>query len=192
MAVRLALIRVAPYTPAPQAQATAESSAGQLARSVELPDLMPQPAPIPRLPFAAICGLGALASVAGGVGMASSMGGSPDTLVGVGIALALLAGLCLAALAGPPLVTDDNWGLVVLGVSGVRTMAALGAMLVLVEVQGLDRKPAVYAMLAGTVVMLVAEAGAAVWLISRRDRQRVTVKDQLQNPAGLGPGSVDG
>lgn len=127
-----------------------------------------------------------------GVGMASAVGGSAATLMGVGVALTLLAGLCLAAMVGPPLVKPETWGLVVLGVSGLRTMAALGAMLVLVEVQGLDRKPAVYGLLLGTMVMLVAEAGAAVWLISKRDQRRLALKNVEKNPTGSGPGSVDG
>ncbi len=152
-------------------------------------------APIPRVPFAVACGVGAVASVLTGLATASGAGGGQDVLIGVGIALGLLAAMSIVPLIGPPLISAESWGLAVLGVSGLRTIGALGAMLVLIEVQGLARKPAVYGLLIGTVVMLIAEAGAAVWLLSRRERLRTVRAGKTENafnPTGDVPGSVNG
>ncbi len=120
----------------------------------------------------------AIASVVAlGVGLwaASAVGAAGMTLVAIGAVIAAGAALCIIPLMGPPLVKPDNWGMVVLGISGVRTLLAMGAMLVLVEVMNLDRKGVVYGLLAGVVVLMVAEAVAAVWLLSARERARASV-----------------
>lgn len=157
-------------------------------------------APIPRRPFAIGCGVGAIVSIGLGLLIASAMGGGgggggvgdggSQVLISVGFVLAVGAALSLVPLAGPPLVTPERWGLVVMGVSAVRTFAVLGMMLLLLEGQGLPRKPVVYAILAGTFVMMVVEASVAVYLLGRREQARVAMKQQnKQVDAGASEGS---
>jgi hypothetical protein len=132
--------------------------------------------PIPRTPYAVLVGGAAVLSVGLGTLIAAQMGAP---LAGqVAIAAALILGALLAAipLLPAPLITPERWGMAVLAVSGARTMAALGAMLILIELQGLPRKPVVYAILAGTFVMMLVEAMAAVWFLSRRDRLRAPLR----------------
>lgn len=129
-------------------------------------------APIPRTPYAAVMAAASVVGMGAGIAAASSAGGT--SAVTAAVAGVLAVGIVLAAvpLLGPPLVRPETWGLVVLGVSGARTLLALAGMLVLIEVQDLDRRPVVYGVLAGTLVLMTAECAAAVWLLGRRERQR--------------------
>lgn len=107
-----------------------------------------------------------------GIAVAGSAGGTGAVTAAVAGVLAVGVVLAAVPLLGHPLVRPETWGLVVLGVSAARTLLALGGMLVLIEVQGLDRRPVVYGVLAGTLVMMIAEGAAAAWLLNRRERQR--------------------
>lgn len=143
---------------------------------------------IPRRPFAlavipagvASVVLGVLVAAMGGSGeggtvgaaSAASMGGSTMTLASIGLVLGLGAVLALVPLMGPPLVTAERWGMVVLCISGLRTMLAMFAMMVLIQILQLERKPVVFGLLTGTLVMMIVEAAAAVVLLSRRERLR--------------------
>lgn len=131
-------------------------------------------APIPRLPYAAMVGFGALVSIGAGVWVAAAVGGQAGVQTSVAAVLVIGVLLAVVPLMGPPLVTPDRWGMMVLAVSGIRTMLAMGGMLVLIEVQGLERRPVVYGLLTGTLLMMAIEAMAAVWLLSRRERARST------------------
>jgi hypothetical protein len=128
--------------------------------------------PIPRTPYATAIGAAGLLSIVLGTGIAASAGG--DWGVQSAVATVLVMGALLAALplVGPPLVTPERWGMIVLGVSAARTFLAAGAMLILLEVQGLDRRPVVYGVLSGTLLMMMLEAAAAVWMLTRRERLR--------------------
>ncbi len=118
-------------------------------------------------------------AIAAGLFMAWRGGADADTLVAIGIALGVLASVCVVPLLGPPLVSDDSWGMVVLGTGAMRTMLALGAMLVLIEMQGLPRRPVAAGILTGAVMMMVAEAVAAVRLLAWRDRQKAALRGAM-------------
>lgn len=142
-------------------------------------------APIPNRPFALV--MGVTSAVALGLALLASWaaGGDAPTLLAIaGVMLAACA-VGLVALIGPPLVTPTNWALVVLASTMMQTMLALGAMLVLIEISGLPRRPVVIGLLAGTFVLMIGEAVAAVWLLARRDRLR-TVGDGTIGGAGSG------
>lgn len=128
-------------------------------------------APIPRTPYAAVMAAASLVGMGVGLAAASSAGASPAVLMAVGAVLGIGVVLAAAPIVAQPLIKPEVWGLAVLAASGSRTLLALGGMLVLIEMQGLERRPVVYGLLAGTLVMMVAEGAAAAWLLTRRDRQ---------------------
>ncbi len=132
--------------------------------------------PIPRRPFALVCALGVVLSVGAGVGVAASAGASSMVLLAIGAVLLAGGALCVLPLLGPPLVTPERWGLVVMMASMARTGLAMVAMLYMVEVLGLPRRPVVIGLLTGTLIMMAIEALAAVWLLSRRERQRAVAR----------------
>lgn len=117
--------------------------------------------------------------------------GGPDigqsVLVAVGAALLLSAAFALIPMVGPPLVPSDRWGMAVMMASMGRTLAAMGAMVMLLEVQGLPRKPVVYGVLSGVFVMMMAEAMIAVWLLNKRDRELAILR---QSASGKLPSSI--
>jgi hypothetical protein len=117
----------------------------------------------------------ALASALGiglGVLVARGVGGGPDVLGPIAAALALAAIVMVVPLVGPPLVTAHTWGLAAMGASMGRTLLAMGGMMVLITVLGLPAKPVVYGLLSGAVLMMAAEAGIAVRVLARVDRDR--------------------
>lgn len=126
-------------------------------------------APIQRQPFALACGVATVAGIAIALALASRGGGEGLTLAAVAACIAAFGALCLVPLMGPPLVTSDRFGMVVFGVSGVRTMLVLGAMIGLTEGAGLPKTPVVHALLGGVLPIMVGEALAAAWVIHRRD-----------------------
>ncbi len=154
--------------------------------------------PIPTRPFALAITLGGLASIGLGVLAALAAGSAdsaapaaaaadqvaaaatasaavpPMTLAAIAAVLALGVVIAFAPLIGPPLVTPDRWGLIVLMVSGARTLLAMGAMMAMIQILHLERKPVVYGVLTGTVVMMTVEALAAVALLNRRERLRAS------------------
>lgn len=134
-------------------------------------------APIPRLPFAAICAVASCAAVTLGVLVASQAGGAGETLFSIAGVLIVASALCLIPLIGPPLVTPERWGIAVMLASGARTMVALFALLVLIEVHGAPRRPVVFGVLTGVTILMTAEAVAAVWLLSRRERLKADSRD---------------
>lgn len=128
---------------------------------------------IPRLGYGVTMAVSCAAAIGAGLFMANRAGANADTLGAVAIALTVLASVCVVPLLGPPLVSDQSWGLVVLGCGAMRTMLALGAMLVLIEVQGLERRPVVMGILIGAMGMMIAEAAVAVRALAARDRHRL-------------------
>jgi hypothetical protein len=120
---------------------------------------------------ASVVALGAALLIAGSV-----YEGSPEargmTLACIGAVVAAGAALCVVPLMGPPLVTPDRWGMIVLGISGGRTLLGMGAMLILIEAFAMDRKAVVYGVLAGVTTLMIAEAVVAVLLLSQRERAR--------------------
>ncbi|MDX2117493.1 MAG: hypothetical protein SFY96_04845 [Planctomycetota bacterium] len=120
---------------------------------------------------ASVVALGAALLIAGAVyeGSAEARG---MTLACIGAVIAAGAALCVVPLLGPPLVTPDRWGMIVLGISGGRTLLGMGAMLILIEAFAMDRKSVVYGVLAGVTTLMIAEAVVAVLLLSQRERAR--------------------
>lgn len=110
-----------------------------------------------------------VSAIATGVFAAWAGGGDNGVLTAVATALAASAAITLGpVLVRPPLVRMNLWGMVVLGAISARMLAAICGMLVLIEVLGLAKAPVVYGLLTGTLVLMAAEAGAAVWLLNRR------------------------
>lgn len=132
-------------------------------------------APIPRSLYALLMTGAGVAALAAGllVARAAAAEGDADFLLPVAGSLLFSIALAVVPLLGPPLVTPPRWGLVVLGVTATRTLVAMGAMLILLEILGLPRRPVVYGLLSGTLLLLVADAIGAVWLLSRRDAARI-------------------
>lgn len=128
--------------------------------------------PIPTRPYAIVMLLTGSLALGLGLFVSRALGGEGTTLLAVGGALLVGVLLSVIPLLGRPLVTPDNWGLVVLGVSLGRTLLALGAMAILVELSGLPRRPVVIPLLVCTLLVMIAEAATAVWLLSRRERLR--------------------
>jgi hypothetical protein len=133
--------------------------------------------PIPTRPYAIVMLLTGGLALGLGVFISQALGGEGTTLLAVGGALLACVLLSVIPMLGRPLVTPDNWGIVVLGVSLGRTLLALGAMAIYVEMSGLPRRPVVIPLLTCTLVLMVAEAVTAVWLLSRRDRLRSITPD---------------
>ncbi len=132
-------------------------------------------APIPRAPFAIAMSIASVIALGVALWAASAVGAAGMTLAAIAAVVLAGAALCIIPLIGPPLVKPDNWGMVVLGISGARTLLGMGAMLILVEAMDLDRKGVVYGLLAGIITLMVAEAIVAVWLLSARERARASV-----------------
>ena len=130
---------------------------------------------MPRGFFAVSCAVATIAGMGIGIAMASGAGGEGMTLTAIAGAILAFGAMCIVPLIGPPLVTADRFGLVVFGVSGLRTMLVLGAMLLLIEALGLPRRPVVTGLLGGVLPIMIAEAFAAVVLIHRRDQSRIHV-----------------
>ncbi len=152
---------------------------------------------IPRKPYAMVMLIACAASIALGIGIAAIAGaagehGGDQTRVMLAIGLTMLAGLSLCALplAGPPLVTAERWGLMVLMASVGRTLLVLSAMVVLVEALGLPRQAIGYGLLSGALLMMFAEAGIAVHLLMKRERLRESSRGVLHpaaNPSVSAP-----
>jgi hypothetical protein len=136
---------------------------------------------IPKAPFAIAMAAGTLAALAVGVWLAASQGGEGATLLAIAGVIAACAALCVVPLLGEPVVTPERWGLVVMGCSAFRTLIAMFGMMVLIQVQGLERKPVVYGVLSGAFLLMTVEALAAVWLLNKRESRRL----QLARSSGV-------
>ncbi len=151
---------------------------------------------IPQGLYAAIMIGGVVLSVILGLAIASQQEGATGTLVSIGIALGLCSLVALVALVGPPLVTPERFGLVVLGSTAARTMISVLLILVLTHVQGLAKRPVAYGVMSGTFVLLMIEAAAAVWLLAKIDRVRALrlelQSNQIGNPPAKAVGVSDG
>lgn len=128
---------------------------------------LPHP-PIPRALYAGIMAIATLVAFGVGLWVADRNGADGPVLMSIAVALAAVASLTIIPLLGESLIRPDRWGLSVLACSGIRTLIAMGAMLILIEAQGLPRKPVVYGVFGGSIVLLVIEAAAAVWLLNRQ------------------------
>ncbi|MGS2903532.1 hypothetical protein V5N20_14335, partial [Staphylococcus aureus] len=102
-----------------------------------------------------------------GISAMGDTGNAEAALMGVGGTLVLGVLLCAVPMIPAPLVRRGTWGLVVMCVSVARTMLAMGAMMVLLEMMQLPRRPIVVGILVGTLVTIFAEAIAAVWVLSK-------------------------
>jgi hypothetical protein len=119
--------------------------------------------------YALVMGAATVLSIGAGLFAASAGGGDTGVLTAVAAVLAASAGISLApVLARPPWVRLAWWGMVVLGAMSARMLMAIAGMLVLIEVLGLPKAAVVYGLLTGTLLVMAAEAGAAVWLLNRR------------------------
>lgn len=148
-------------------------------------------APIPRVPYAITMLCASAVAIWAAYAVATAQGAEGPVLasvMGAAVIASLMSGV---ALLPAPIVTPERWGLIVLGTSGARTMLALGAMLLMLEVQGLPRTPVVYGILAAVFVLMTAEASVAAILLNRRERQRAR-GNQISSVPSLHntPGSV--
>lgn len=133
-------------------------------------------APIPRTPFALSMLAATLTAVAACAMVSLGAGAGVETSLLLSGVVAVLGLMAMVALIGPPLIAPEMWGLVVLGISAMRTFLALGAMLVLIEVAALDRRPVVLGILSGTGILLIVEAAVAVVLLNKRERDRAALR----------------
>ncbi len=139
--------------------------------------------PINRARFARIVGVAALCATAAAAALSSSGDeGTPTVAFTVAGMMLVCAGMAVFALL-PALIKDDIWGLAVLGITAAQTMFAAGAMLVLIEAAGLPRVPVVYGLTVGVLVLILAEAIAAVWQLQHREAARASTA-QTDNRAG--------
>jgi hypothetical protein len=138
--------------------------------------------PINRARFAQIMGVATLcaAAAAGGIAWAAEGGNTTTTLVIVGLVIASLLPSVVAML-GPSFISDEAWGLSVLGTCAMRTMLAMGAMLLLIEMVKLPREPVVFGLLAGAMILTLTEAGLAVWQLQRREAARAGQRPLTQS-----------
>jgi hypothetical protein len=130
-------------------------------------------------------------AVAVGVWLASRAGGGEgvDTGVLVPIGGLLFLGGLLSAWPslGAWLIKDEHWGMSVLAVTGTRTLLAMFAMLLLIEVGGLPRQAVVYGLLSGTLILTTAEAASAVWQLQRRETARASMNPKSTHPVVAAP-----
>lgn len=124
---------------------------------------------IPRATYAVAMGCATLVALGLSVMVAMAMSGSSQSLLGVVIGVLACSAAMVIPMMGPPLVTPDRWGMVVLGCTGVRTMIGLGGMLLLSQAFPGDKKAIVFAILTGTMILIGAEGLVAVWLLARQD-----------------------
>jgi hypothetical protein len=123
----------------------------------------------------AVLGAAGAASLAGpgtgltgvdGAPVRASDGGS-RLLGGLTAGIVAVAAVSLVPIMAARLVPASQWGMSVLLSSGARTILALGVLLLLVQA-GLPKQPTTFGMLTGAMILIVAEAALAVWLINRR------------------------
>lgn len=153
--------------------------------------------PIPRRPYVLAMVVASVVALGAGVGLGMSVeGANSSTAMGLAGVLIGLAGLSVIPAMGKPLISEENWGLAVLGTSVTRTMLAVGGMMVLIEGMGLPRKSAVYGVMVGAAILMVVEAGVAVWLLSRREQLREgmmrTSNGESKAAPGANPVGADG
>lgn len=146
-------------------------------------------APIPRAPFALAMLCASIAALAAAYFLSTGQGAQGPVLSSIMGAVVIACLMSGVALLGSPIVTPERWGLVVLGVSGARTILALGGMLILLEVQGLPRKPVVYGLLSAVFILMTVEASVAAILLNRRERQRARGSASIPSLTNT-PGSV--
>lgn len=144
------------------------------------------PPPIQRSRFGLVMVVATLCAVGASVLLAGRAEGADSaSLLAVGGTVLAGAALAVFAVLGPAFIKDEHWGLAVLGVSAARTMLAMFAMLILIEVAGLPRQPVVHGLLAGTIILTTAEAAGAVWQLQRREAARVAMKTDQPMPSGV-------
>jgi len=132
--------------------------------------------PISRGVFSITMLIATLVALVAAVGAVTGVGAGTDVATMVGGFVVLAGVISLLTLVGPPLIPHEYWGMAVLGVSGVRTMLALGAMLVLIEIAGFDRRGVVFGLLSGTAILMIAEAAVAVILLNKRERAHAALR----------------
>jgi hypothetical protein len=123
---------------------------------------------VPRLPYALIMvGVGAVAS-----GLAWMLAGSDPqrayaaAIVAVGGLIALMP----AIMSVPP----TRWGIVVFATFTVRNLLFVAAMLAVVQlVEGIDRRPFLFGVVAGAGLILLVETMLAIGILSWLDRNKV-------------------
>lgn len=138
--------------------------------------------PINRTRFALIMGAATVCATGVAAALAASTDGATTntTLIVAGIVAASLL-LSVVAMLGPNFISDDAWGLAVLGTTAMRTMLAMGAMMMLIEIVKLPKEPVVYGLLGGVLLLCFAEACAAVWQIQKRDAARSKAATETSN-----------
>lgn len=134
-----------------------------------------------RTPYALFAGGGCLLSAIGAAFVAVRTGAGESGLLAIVGVLALCVGVCIAPLMGPPLVTRERWGLVVMGASLARTLVVMGGMMVLIEAMHIDRRPVVYSLLTGGLMMMAIEAIVAALLLNRRTSPGVHAGSTVHN-----------
>lgn len=121
-------------------------------------------------------GCTALAAIACSVLTAAYLGATSETLVCIAAAIAACSAASIAPLLSPTLVTDTLWGLAVLAASAGRTILALGAMLILIQLLKLPDRPVAIGILVGVCILMIVEAIVAVSLLAKRDRELAALR----------------
>lgn len=140
---------------------------------------------ISRTRYALVMGVTSLVAVACSVLTAIFLGAPSDTAIFVAGAIAVCAAASIAPLLSPTLVSDNLWGLAVLASSAGRTILALGAMLILIQLLKLPDRPVAIGVLVGVCILMIVEAIGAVSLLAKRDRELAALRTSS-------PGSVSG
>lgn len=131
-------------------------------------DIKPGTVEIPRLAYALIMvGVGAIAS-----GLAWMLAGTDPQrgyaagIVGVGALLSLMPAIMSVA--------PTRFGVVVFASFTVRNLLFVGAMLAVVQlVEGIDRRPFLFGVVAGAGLILLVETMLALGILSWLDRKKV-------------------
>lgn len=123
---------------------------------------------IPRLAYALIMiGVGAAATgLAWMLAGAAPQRGYAAAIIGVGALIALMP----AIMSVPP----TRWGIVVFATFTIRNLLFVGAMLAVVQmVDGIDRRPFLFGVVAGAGLILLIETMLAIGILSWLDRKKV-------------------
>lgn len=130
---------------------------------------------VPRLPYALIMiGVGAAASgLAWLLAANDPQRGYAAAIVAVGAIIALMP----AIMTVPP----TRWGIVVFATFTIRNLLFVAAMLAVVQlVDGIDRRPFLFGVVAGAGLILLVETMLAIGILSWLDRKKVFAKPAPQ------------
>ena len=143
---------------------------------------------VPRLPYAMVM-VGACATAIGAAWMLASQSPERGYAAGV-VAVAALTTFVPVLMYTKP----TNFGLVVFGTSIARNLLVMGLMLaVIMLVEGIERRPLLIGILAGTAMILIVETMLAIGILGWLDRKKAFSASAFaaEKKSSGGVGSVD-